>query len=114
MYWAQRMLVGGEHPDTIFRRLACAASEDVGTADPQALVQVITAWTAFDRTGLPEGELFMAQAIAYVATAPKSNAAMVGFAKAKQVALQTGSLHPPMHILNAPTKLMKEFGYNKG
>ncbi|HHY48515.1 MAG TPA: replication-associated recombination protein A, partial [Alphaproteobacteria bacterium] len=114
MYWAQRMLVGGEHPDTIFRRLACAASEDVGMADPQAMVQVITAWTAFDRTGLPEGELFMAQAIAYVATAPKSNAAMLGFAKAKQVARQTGSLHPPMHILNAPTTLMKAFGYNKG
>ncbi|HQZ13725.1 MAG TPA: replication-associated recombination protein A [Devosia sp.] len=114
MYWAQRMLVGGEHPDTIFRRLVCAASEDVGMADPQAMVQVVTAWTAFDRTGLPEGELFMAQAIAYVATAPKSNAAMMGFAKAKQVAIQTGSLHPPMHILNAPTKLMKELGYKKG
>jgi putative ATPase len=114
MYWAQRMLVGGEHPDTIFRRLACAASEDVGMADPQAMVQVITAWTAFDRTGLPEGELFMAQAIAYVATAPKSNAAHVGFAAAKQLAQQTGSLPPPKHILNAPTRLMKELGYNKG
>ncbi len=114
MYWAQRMLVGGEHPDTIFRRLACAASEDVGMADPQAMVQVITAWTAFERTGLPEGELFMAQAIAYVATAPKSNAAHVGFANAKALAQQTGSLAPPKSILNAPTKLMKELGYNKG
>lgn len=114
MYWAQRMLVGGEHPDTIFRRLACAASEDVGMADPQAMVQVITAWNAFERTGLPEGELFMAQAIAYVATAPKSNAAHVGFGKAKALAIQTGSLAPPKHILNAPTKLMKELGYNKG
>lgn len=114
MYWAQRMLVGGEHPDTIFRRLACAASEDVGMADPQAMVQVITAWNAFERTGFPEGELFMAQAIAYVATAPKSNAAMVGFANAKALAQQTGSLPPPKHILNAPTKLMKELGYNKG
>jgi putative ATPase len=114
MYWAQRMLVGGESPDTIFRRLACAASEDVGMADPQAMVQVITAWTAFERTGLPEGELFMAQAIAYVATAPKSNAAHVGFANAKALAMQTGSLAPPKHILNAPTKLMKELGYNKG
>ncbi len=114
MYWAQRMLVGGEHPDTIFRRLACAASEDVGMADPQAMVQVITAWNAFERTGLPEGELFMAQAIAYVATAPKSNATHVGFAKAKALAMQTGSLPPPKHILNAPTKLMKELGYNKG
>jgi len=114
MYWAQRMLVGGEDPGTIFRRLACAASEDVGMADPQALVQVITAWQAFERTGLPEGELFMAQAIAYVATAPKSNAAHVGFAKAKAVAQQTGSLAPPKHILNAPTRLMKELGYNQG
>jgi putative ATPase len=114
MYWAQRMLVGGEDPGTIFRRLACAASEDVGMADPQALVQVITAWNAFERTGLPEGELFMAQAIAYVATAPKSNAAHVAFASAKALAMQTGSLAPPKHILNAPTKLMKELGYNKG
>jgi putative ATPase len=94
--------------------LACAASEDVGMADPQALVQVITAWQAFERTGFPEGELFMAQAIAYVATAPKSNAAHVGFAKAKALALETGSLAPPKHILNAPTRLMKELGYNKG
>lgn len=114
MYWAQRMLVGGEDPGTIFRRLACAASEDVGMADPQALVQVIIAWQAFERTGFPEGELFMAQAIAYVATAPKSNAAHVGFAKAKALALETGSLAPPKHILNAPTRLMKELGYNKG
>lgn len=83
-------------------------------ADPQAMVQVVTAWNAFERTGLPEGELFMAQAIAYVATAPKSNAAMVGFAKAKALAQQTGSLPPPKHILNAPTKLMKELGYKEG
>jgi putative ATPase len=114
MYWAQRMLVGGEDPRTIFRRLVCAASEDVGMADPQAMVQVVNAWTAFERTGLPEGELFMAQAIAYVATAPKSNAAHVAFGAAKQLAMQTGSLAPPKHILNAPTSLMKELGYNKG
>lgn len=114
MYWAQRMLIGGEVPGTIFRRLACAASEDVGMADPQALVQVLTAWEAFERTGLPEGELFMAQAIAYVATAPKSNAAHLAFGAAKALAQQTGSLAPPKHILNAPTRLMKELGYNKG
>ncbi|WP_417308818.1 replication-associated recombination protein A [Devosia sp.] len=114
MYWAQRMIVGGEDPKTIFRRLACAASEDIGMADPQAMVQVITAWTAFERTGFPEGELFMAQAIAYVATAPKSNAAHVAFNKAKALARQTGSLTPPKHILNAPTKLMKELGYHEG
>lgn len=114
MYWAQRMLIGGEVPGTIFRRLACAASEDVGMADPHALVQVLTAWEAFERTGLPEGELFMAQAIAYVATAPKSNAAHLAFGAAKALAQQTGSLAPPKHILNAPTRLMKELGYNKG
>src|SRR5690606_35418539 len=68
LYWAARMIQGGEAPATIFRRLACAASEDVGMADPQAMVQVLTAWQLFDRTGLPEGRLFMAQAITYVAT----------------------------------------------
>lgn len=114
LYWAARMLLGGEGPATIFRRLACAASEDVGMADPQALVQVITAWQAFERTGLPEGRLFMAQAITYVATAPKSNASHLGFAGALELAEKTGSLAPPKHILNAPTKLMKELGYNQG
>jgi len=114
LYWAARMLVGGEDPGTIFRRLACAASEDVGMADPQAMPQVIAAWNAFERIGLPEGRLFIAQAITYVATAPKSNAAYLGFANAIALAEQTGSLPPPMHIRNAPTKLMKELGYHAG
>ncbi|MFK8251050.1 replication-associated recombination protein A [Ancylobacter terrae] len=114
MYWAARMLTGGEHPDTVFRRLCCAASEDVGMADPQAMPQVVAAWTAFDRVGWPEGRLFLAQAIAYVATAPKSNAAYAAFNAALALADKTGSLAPPRHILNAPTKLMKELGYHAG
>lgn len=114
LYWAARMMVGGEDPGTIFRRLACAASEDVGMADPQAMPQVISAWDAFERVGWPEGRLFMAQAITYVATAPKSNASYSGFNAALALAQQTGSLPPPMHILNAPTKLMKELGYHAG
>lgn len=114
LYWAARMMVGGEDPGTIFRRLACAASEDVGMADPQAMPQVIAAWDAFERVGWPEGRLFMGQAITYVATAPKSNAAYSGFNAALALAQQTGSLPPPLHILNAPTKLMKELGYHAG
>ncbi|HEY9215820.1 MAG TPA: replication-associated recombination protein A [Ancylobacter sp.] len=114
MYWAARMLTGGEDPGTVFRRLACAASEDVGMADPQAMPQVIAAWSAFERVGWPEGRLFLAQAIAYVATAPKSNAAYAAFNAALALAQKTGSLPPPKHILNAPTKLMKELGYHAG
>lgn len=114
LYWAARMMVGGEDADVVFRRLACAASEDVGMADPQALVQVITAWDAFERVGWPEGRLFMAQAITYVATAPKSNAAYKAFGEALSLAEKTGSLPPPLHILNAPTRLMKDLGYNEG
>jgi putative ATPase len=114
LYWAARMVRGGEDAGVIFRRLACAASEDVGMADPQALVQVMTAWQAFERVGMPEGRLFLAQAINYVATAPKSNASYVAFDRASALARDTGSLPPPRHILNAPTKLMKELGYHEG
>ncbi len=114
MYWAARMLGGGEDPAVVFRRLACAASEDVGMADPNAMVQVLTAWQAFERVGLPEGRLFLAQAISYVATAPKSNASYLAFDRAAALARTTGSLPPPKHILNAPTKLMKELGYHAG
>jgi putative ATPase len=114
LYWAARMMIGGEDPTTIFRRLACAASEDVGMADPQAMPQVIAAWNAFERVGWPEGKLFMGQAITYVATAPKSNATYLGFSGALALAQNTGSLPPPKHILNAPTKLMKELGYHAG
>ncbi len=114
MYWAARMIVGGEDPGTVFRRLCCAASEDVGMADPQAMPMVVAAWTAFDRVGWPEGRLFLAQAIAYVATAPKSNAAYAAFNAAIALAQKTGSLAPPKSILNAPTKLMKDLGYHAG
>lgn len=114
LYWAARMLNGGEDPAVIFRRICCAASEDVGMADPQALVQAMTAWQAFERVGLPEGRLFLAQAINYVATAPKSNASYLAFNKAAALAKASGSIAPPKHILNAPTKLMKELGYNEG
>ena len=114
LYWAARMIVGGEDPAVLFRRLACAASEDVGMADPQAMAQVVTAWEAFERVGWPEGRLFLAQAIVYVATAPKSNAAHAAFDAALELARGTGSLPPPRHILNAPTRLMKELGYGRG
>ncbi|UDL90835.1 replication-associated recombination protein A [Mesorhizobium sp. PAMC28654] len=114
LYWAARMIVAGEDPATLFRRLACAASEDVGMADPQALPQVVATWDAFERVGWPEGKLFLAQAVTYVATAPKSNAAHLAFDAALQLASRTGSLAPPIHILNAPTSLMKELGYGDG
>ena len=114
LYYAARMMVAGEAPETVFRRLACAASEDVGMADPHAMVQVVSAWQAFDRIGWPEGKLFLAQAITYVATAPKSNASYMGFAAALTAASTTGHVAPPMHILNAPTALMKELGRHAG
>jgi putative ATPase len=114
LYWAARMIAGGEDPATLFRRLACAASEDVGMADPQAMPQVLSAWDAFERVGWPEGRLFLAQAITYVATAPKSNAAYRAFDAALELANRTGSLPPPKHILNAPTKMMRELGYGAG
>ncbi|TKT79279.1 replication-associated recombination protein A [Aquamicrobium sp. LC103] len=114
LYWAARMIAGGEDPRTLFRRLACAASEDVGMADPQAMPLVVSAWEAFERVGWPEGRLFLAQAVVYVATAPKSNAAYSAFDAALELAQRTGSLPPPMHILNAPTRLMKELGYGRG
>lgn len=114
LYWAARMMTAGEDANVVFRRLACAASEDVGMADPQALVQVMTAWEAFQRVGWPEARLFLAQAITFVATAPKSNAAYKAFDAALALARQEGSLDPPLRILNAPTRLMKDLGYNEG
>lgn len=83
-------------------------------ADPQAMVQVVAAWEAYERVGWPEGKLFLAQAITYVATAPKSNAAYMGFSAALALAGQTAHIPPPLHILNAPTKLMKDLGYHQG
>jgi putative ATPase len=114
LYYAARMVHAGEAPEAVFRRLACAASEDVGMADPQAMVQVLTAWQAFDRIGWPEGRLFLAQAINYVATAPKSNASYNGWNAAMAAAQNSAHVPPPMSILNAPTKLMKQIGRHAG
>jgi putative ATPase len=113
LYWLARMLAGGEDPHYIARRLTRFAVEDIGLADPEALVQSIAAWEAFERIGSPEGELAIAQAVLYLATAPKSNAAYVALGAARGAAGRTGSLMPPKHILNAPTRLMKELGYGK-
>ena len=114
LYWLARMLTGGEDPRYIARRLARFAYEDVGLADPQAAVQALAAWECYERIGSPEGDLALAQAVIYLATAPKSNAAYKAFGQAMAAARETGSLMPPKHILNAPTKLMKEVGYGDG
>jgi putative ATPase len=113
LYWFARMLVGGEDPRYIARRLVRFASEDIGLADPQALPQTLAAWDAYERLGSPEGELCLAQAVIYLGTAPKSNAAYTAYKSATRAARETGSLMPPAHILNAPTKLMKSLGYGK-
>ncbi len=113
LYWLSRMLQGGEDPLYIVRRLVRFASEDIGMADPQALVQALAAKEAYDFLGSPEGELAIAQAVIYLGTAPKSNAQYSGFNAAWRSAKEHGSLMPPKHILNAPTKLMKEIGYGK-
>jgi putative ATPase len=114
LYYLARMLVAGEEPLYVLRRLTRAAMEDVGLADPQALVQCLAAKDAYDFMGSPEGELAIVQACLYLATAPKSNATYAAQKKAFRSAEETGSLMPPMHILNAPTKLMKNVGYGKG
>lgn len=114
LYWLARMLVAGEDPLYITRRLVRFAAEDIGMADPNALVQALAAKDMFDFLGSPEGELGIVQATIYLATAPKSNAAYVAEKRAKASARDTGSLMPPKHILNAPTKLMKDLGYSKG
>jgi len=108
------MLAGGEDPRFIARRLARAAVEDIGLADPQALPQALAAWEAYERIGSPEGELALAQCTIYLASAPKSNAAYSAFGAAMRAAKETGSLMPPKHILNAPTGLMKDLGYGAG
>ena len=114
LYWLARMLAGGEDPRFIARRLVRFASEDVGLADPQALTQALAAWEAYERLGSPEGELALAQAVLYLGTAPKSNAAYKAFKAAQKAALGTGSLMPPAVSVNAPTKLMKQLGYGAG
>jgi putative ATPase len=114
LYWFARMLDGGEDPRYIARRLVRFAVEDVGLADPNAMAQCVHAWETYERLGSPEGELALAQAVIYLGTAPKSNAGYMAYKAARRAAQQTGSLMPPKHILNAPTKMMKELGYNKG
>ena len=114
LYYLARMLVAGEEPLFVLRRLVRAAVEDIGLADPQALVQCLAAKDAYDFLGSPEGELAIAQACLYLATAPKSNAGYKAQKAAWASARETGSLMPPQNILNAPTKLMKQIGYGKG
>ncbi|MGB6768692.1 MAG: replication-associated recombination protein A [Methyloceanibacter sp.] len=114
LYWLARMLAGGEDPLYVARRLARMAIEDIGLADPQALVQANAAKEVYDFLGSPEGELALAQATIYLALAPKSNASYVAFGAAKRMADEGGSLAPPKHILNAPTRLMKQEGYGRG
>jgi putative ATPase len=114
LYYLARMLDAGEDPLFLARRIVRMAVEDIGLADPQALVVANAAKDAYDFLGSPEGELAIAQAVIYVATAPKSNAAYTAFGEAKRVAKEHGSLLPPKHILNAPTNLMKDEGYGIG
>lgn len=114
LYWLARMLVGGEEPLYIARRLVRFAVEDVGLADPHALLQALAAKEAYEFVGSPEGELALAQAVIYLATASKSNAAYRALGAATRKARETGSLMPPKHILNAPTRLMEDLGYGEG
>jgi putative ATPase len=114
LYWFARMLNGGEDPRYIARRLVRFAAEDIGMADPNALTQALAGWETYERLGSPEGELAIAQVVVYLGTAPKSNAVYTAFGQAKAAAKNTGSLMPPAHILNAPTKLMKQLGYGAG
>ena len=114
LYWLARMLQGGEDPLYIGRRLVRVASEDVGLADPFALVQAIHAVRSYEFLGSPEGELALAQAVVYLSLAPKSNALDVAFARARETAAKTGTAPVPFHIRNAPTRLMKELGYGTG
>ena len=114
LYWLARMLIAGEEPLYVLRRITRFASEDIGLADPQALVQCLAAKDAYQFLGSPEGELAIVQACLYCATAPKSNAAYAAQKAAWAAARETGSLAPPANILNAPTKLMKDLGYGAG
>jgi putative ATPase len=114
LYWFARMLAGGEDPRYIARRLTRFAAEDIGMADPNALTQALAGWETYERLGSPEGELAIAQVVVYLGTAPKSNAIYTAFSAAKAAAKGTGSLMPPAHILNAPTRLMKDLGYGAG
>ena len=114
LYWLARMLEAGEDPLSIIRHLVRQASEDIGLADPQALPQALAAKEAYKFLGSPEGDLALAQAVIYLATAPKSNRTYKAYKSAINTAKTNGSFTPPQHILNAPTKLLKEEGYGQG
>ena len=114
LYWFARMLEGGEDPRFLARRITRMAVEDIGLADPQAQDVCLQSWQTYERLGSPEGELALAQALVYLALAPKSNATYVAYKQARATARKTGSEPPPKHILNAPTRLMEEQGYGKG
>jgi putative ATPase len=114
LYWFARMLEGGEDPRFLARRITRMAVEDIGLADPQAQAVCLESWQTYERLGSPEGELALAQAVVYLALAPKSNAVYTAYKAARAAARDTGSHPPPKHILNAPTKLMKEIGYGDG
>lgn len=114
LYWLARMLTGGEDPRYLARRITRMAVEDIGLADPQAHRVCLDAWETYERLGSPEGELALAQAVTYLALAPKSNAAYVAYKAAMAAARKTGSQPPPKHILNAPTQLMKDQDYGAG
>ncbi len=114
LYWFARMLEGGEDPRYLARRITRMAVEDIGLADPQAQALCLHAWETYERLGSPEGELSLAQALVYLALAPKSNAGYTAYKAARDIARKTGSEPPPKHILNAPTRLMKDQGYGKG
>lgn len=114
LYWFARMLEGGEDPRFLARRLTRMAVEDIGLADPQAQNVCLEGWATYERLGSPEGELALAQAVVYLALAPKSNGVYVAYKAARAAARETGSHPPPKHILNAPTKLMKDIGYGTG
>ncbi len=114
LYWLCRMLDGGVDPLYVARRAVRMASEDVGNADPRALTLALEAWETYDRLGSPEGELAIAQAIVYLAVAPKSNAVYAAFGAAQADAKESGSLEVPLHIRNAPTRMMKDLGWGKG
>lgn len=114
LYWFARMLEGGEDPRYLARRITRMAVEDIGLADPAAARHCLDAWAMYERLGSPEGELALGQAVIYLALAPKSNAGYVAYKGARAEARRTGSLMPPAHILNAPTKMMKDQGYGSG
>ena len=114
LYWLARMLEGGEDPRFLARRLTRMAVEDVGLADTHAQEVCLAGWQTYERLGSPEGELALAQAAVYLALAPKSNAAYTAYKAARAAARETGSEPPPKHILNAPTRMMKDLGYGAG